>query len=255
MQLDSSWTRALSGADFSPGQEFRITGNDSSVPRRLDVATELVRGKRVIHVGCVDHVPILDEKIAAGTWLHQRLHDAAARCVGVDIDTAGIDALKARGWTDVFAGDVTQPESFADLDGEWDMLFLGEIVEHVDNPVAFLSAIRETWKDRCSTVVLTLPNAYGWSTLRAVGRSIENINTDHRYWFTPYTAAKVATQAGYEVVEITMCEGFSPPTGGLPHRRLKRFVLDRVLRRNALIRSSIVIELRLGDSPGVPVGG
>ena len=251
MQLNQSWRDALTGVTFSNGQGFEITADERVVPLRLDAAEDLVRGKRVVHVGCVDHVPLLSAKIDQDLWMHGRLTRAAATCVGVDVNAEGIAALQELGYDNVFVGDITHPDSFVEPSTRWDLLFLGEIVEHVDNPVDFLSSIRRAWEGRVDEVVLTVPNAFAWSSLRSVLRSVERINTDHRYWFTPFTAAKVAMQAGFEVSSITMCENFPPARGGLPHKRLKQWMLGRWLRRNPLMRSSILIVL----APDAPTDG
>lgn len=242
MKLDKSWHDALDGTTFSGGQAFEIP-TDGAVPLRIDVVEFLVRGRNVIHVGCVDHLPLLEQKIADDTWLHARITRVANSCIGVDVNDAGIEALKQRAIENVTVGDVTHPESFVDDESRWDLMVLGEIVEHVDDPVAFLSSIRTEWAGRLDGLIVTLPNAWAWSSLRAVFRRQELVNTDHRYWFTPFTAAKVATCAGFDVVELTMAEYFGSTDTMSPLSRIKQAVLTRYLRRNPLVRSSIVLHL------------
>ena len=245
MQLNDTWRDALTGLTFSGSQDFRVTEDEPSVLFRLDAAEELARGKSVVHVGCVDHLPLLGSKVEQDLWMHGRLTRAASTCVGVDVNLEGIEALRDLGYDNVHVGDITQPDSFLAPETNWDLLFLGEIVEHVDNPVEFLESIRHAWQGRVQEVALTLPNAFAWSAFRAALRSVEQINTDHRYWFTPFTAAKVAVQAGFGVSSISMCEYFQSTGKGLPHKRVKQFILDRWLRRNPLMRSSILVVLKM----------
>lgn len=242
MNLSSQWTDALEGRTFSTSETFHI--EEPVELFRFDVLADAVKGRRVVHVGCVDHLEIIDEKIRDRQWLHQILCESAERCLGVDNNVDGIAAIARKGWADVVAGDITQPSVFLDDSEHWDILVLGEILEHVDNPTSFLEQIRTGWEGRCERMIVTVPNAFGWSTIRSALRSGENINTDHRYWFTPFTAAKVATRAGWTVESIQLCESFPSPSGGPPHKRLKRAVLRRWLRRNPLMRTSVVLTLR-----------
>lgn len=54
--------------------------------------------------------------------------------------------------------------------------------------------------------MLTVPNALGLIYMSmALNEGCENINSDHKYWFTPYTIQKVLYSAGYETEEIIMC--------------------------------------------------
>ena len=44
--------------------------------------------------------------------------------------------------------------------------------------------------------VITVPNALCFTRKAVFMNGFERINTDHRYWFTPYTIAKVMYEAG-----------------------------------------------------------
>ncbi len=246
MQLNSQWTDALAGTTFSSSATFEIEKSGSIL--RSEFLAQSIAGQRVVHVGCVDHPGLIDEKIKNREWLHQILCESADRCLGVDNNVDGIEAVKARGWNDVVAADITQPSTFLDDSDSWDCLVLGEILEHVDNPVDFLTRIRTGWAGRCDRMIVTVPNAFGWTTMRSVLRAREDINTDHRFWFSPYTAAKVATRAGWTVESITMCESFPYPLGGPIHKRIKRAALGRWLQRNPLMRSSVVLTICADES-------
>jgi hypothetical protein len=53
-------------------------------------------------------------------------------------------------------------------------------------------------------LVTTTPNVFRIQNLINTLRAREYINSDHRYWFSPYTLAKVLSQAGYDDVEIDL---------------------------------------------------
>ena len=242
MHLDESWTSSLDDDDFSAARSFPITNGSRRVATRFDLAREIAVGRSVLHVGCVDHLPLIDDKIADGTWMHEVLHRSADRCGGIDVNAEGIEHLRSRGYGDLYVGDVTRPPQEL-LDGGWDVLFLGEILEHTDDPIGFLRGIREAWSGRVEQVVVTVPNAFAWSTLRAALGSREYINTDHRFWFTPYTMAKVAVRAGYAVDDLTVCEAFPEnPRAGI-RSRIRQKALNFALARRPIFQTSVVAQL------------
>lgn len=198
----------------------------------------------MLHVGCVDHLPLIDEKIEAETWMHEILCSVAAKCGGIDTNAEGIEALRKRGYDDLWVGDPSETTDSDLMSRDWDVLFLGEMLEHVDDPVGFLRRLHVVWAGRAETVVVTVPNALSWSTIRGgLGAGTEVVNTDHRYWFTPFTLAKVAHQAGFDVEQLYMCESFEYGLTGGAFSRLKQSVLAWGLRRRPIFRSVIVAEL------------
>lgn len=52
---------------------------------------------------------------------------------------------------------------------------------------------------------MTVPNALSKINFELAQKNIECINTDHKYWFTPYTTIKVLNEAGYKLEQLIMC--------------------------------------------------
>ncbi|MGI9578069.1 MAG: hypothetical protein ACR2OH_07730 [Microthrixaceae bacterium] len=242
MRLDSEWDKYLSGEDFSSSHAFPIPAEHRRPLTRFEVGSAIAAGRAVLHVGCVDHMPLIEDKIAAGTWMHEVLSDAAGRCGGVDINADGIDHMRSMGYDDLHVGNVDAPEREL-LESGWEVLFLGEMLEHTDDPIGFLASVRNAWAGSAESVVVTVPNAFSWSTLRPTLRSTEVINTDHRFWFTPYTAAKVAVRAGFKVDSIHLCESFPETHDVGVASRIRQRVLREVLSRRPIYQSSVVLEL------------
>lgn len=96
----------LSGEQFSNGYECRLERNRPM--ERIERLVELTRGKTVLHIGCADHLPLIDSKIAEGRYLHQCLVDNCAKVVGIDLNTEAIDHMKSLGFTDVYTMDVVE---------------------------------------------------------------------------------------------------------------------------------------------------
>lgn len=239
MKFDAHVLPYLSGEEFSNGLRLKIAQPERSVPTRIERLERLARGRKVIHVGCVDHIPLIEQKIERGTWLHARLHGTADRCLGLDIDAEGVAYLQEKlGYEDVVQCDVIADPVPPSITAErWDVMILGEIVEHLDNPVIFLSSMREKYAAVVDRLVITVPNAFRIENFLMARRHQEFINTDHRFWFTPYTLAKVVTEAGLEVESFQFCQSYPIPKVLLPKLLL--------LRRYPALRDNLVLTARL----------
>lgn len=201
----------LTGAKFSSAY-FLALGRRHPYVGRVPLVASLCADQRVIHVGCVDHLPLIEEKIARGNWLHGEITRVASACMGLDINREGIDFLRARGIGNVHFHDILGDEPLpGGADEAWDVMVLGEVLEHIDNPVLFLQRLRARYQGRLARVVLTVPNAFSFENIKLAAGAREYINTDHRFWFTPFTLAKVLTSAGFTVQGFAFCDGFPRP--------------------------------------------
>lgn len=184
---------------------FRL-GPTDRVETRPDIIMDIVRGKNVIHLGCTDHISLIDEKIKTGTFFHMQLMEAAAKCLGVDINAEAVEYLKERGFDNILCGDITEPGIAEITRGNWDYIVLGEVIEHVDNPVAFLKAISANYKQNVRRLIITAPNTLCLQNVfNAYTHGIEAINADHKYGFTPYTLCNAAYKAGLVPENMRMC--------------------------------------------------
>jgi hypothetical protein len=193
MFLDPPTLDYLSGRRFSNGRRFAIDGRGHAL-RRQDHLVELARGRRVLHVGCCDHLELIRDKIAAGAYLHGRLCQVATRCTGIDTNAAGIAELRSLGFADVHVPEDTP-------DAEYDVCLLADVIEHVGDVVSFLQSMR---RHRFTELVIATPNGFRLRNFLSRG---ETVNTDHRYWFTPYTLCKVLVDAGYRPTRVELCHG------------------------------------------------
>jgi hypothetical protein len=69
----------LTGRKFSNGLRVKIPKNKLTF--RDKYLSDLVAGKKVIHFGFLDHLPLLDKKIKENRWLHAKLIAAAEACI------------------------------------------------------------------------------------------------------------------------------------------------------------------------------
>jgi len=84
-------------------------------------------------------------------------------------------------------------------DDDYDLCLLADVIEHVGDVVAFLESMQ---RYRFRQLVVATPNAFRLRNFLSRG---ELINTDHRYWFSPYTLCKVLADAGYAPQRVELC--------------------------------------------------
>lgn len=197
----------LDGKSFTNSLKIDISRKEKGVIYRIPAIESLVKGKSIIHVGCVDHLPLIDEKRKNGSWLHERLNRICTDCIGVDINREGLDYISSIGITNTFYLNIIEDEVPSPIkDKHWDYMLLGELLEHINNPVEFLTNINIKYKHNTDKLIITVPNALRLLNYTAALKHQEWINSDHRYWFTPYTLAKVAVNAGFEVESFSFAQ-------------------------------------------------
>jgi len=124
------------------------------INNREQFLKEYVAGKSVLHAGCVDS-DLLEERKESQLFLHDILGQSAGKLVGVDVDRQGIEKMLQLGYRDVFYADL---ESW-DYPGKFDVIVLGEIIEHIDNCGDFLHSVRK-FCGPDTEVIFTSPNNY-----------------------------------------------------------------------------------------------
>lgn len=146
-------------------------------------------GRTVLDIGMVGHA--IENSVKAD-WRHDNIRKIAARTVGIDIVEKAVLELQRKGY-DVRLVDAT---SDVDIGERFERVVLGDVIEHVDNPVALLRfAARHLADD--GLIVCTTPNPLfienALSTLRN-GALIAN--AEHISWITPTNAMELAYRAG-----------------------------------------------------------
>lgn len=247
MKFDENVIDYLTGKSFSSGLKISISHPERMILNRFDFLEDIVSGKNVIHIGCVDHLPLIDEKIKHNLHLHSRLCKKAKRCLGIDINCVGINYLQnVKGYSDIICADIICDDIEEIKNNKWDYMILGEMLEHVDNPCYFLSKIKKKYSGVVDRLIITVPNAFSYLNIKYILRSQECINTDHKYWFTPYTLAKIATINNMKIEKFEFCE---PITMGGKLSDIVNwkyyFCYHYLLKRYPVMRETIVMVLIL----------
>jgi 2-polyprenyl-3-methyl-5-hydroxy-6-metoxy-1,4-benzoquinol methylase len=241
MNIDSRFDPFLQGIAFDNELGFAAVPARRSqdvLRDRITCLIELCRGKRVLHLGCCDHPPLVCAKLEQGTWLHKPLTEASAVCLGVDIDPLAVEFVRrTTGFDNVVLADLAAAIPDAVQQGSpWEMVVAGEIVEHLDSPVDFLSRLHRNLAPHCREILISVPNAFSLRNFLNGLQGVEKINTDHRYWFTPYTLAKVLTRSGFHpgAFEFVAHER-SRPLG------IRSWLRHLVLQRYPIFRQTLIM--------------
>lgn len=193
----------VEGKRFSDGLRIKYDGV-GRFQTRIDVIRQIVNGCNVIHLGCTDHLSLIGHKIANDNWLHKVVTSAANKCIGIDNNKEAVDYVQKLGYKNVLYADILS-DSIKEIDTKrWDYLLIAEVLEHLNEPIHFLSCIKKRYAN-IDKIIVTVPNAFSKNCFEFAQNNVENINTDHRFWFTPYTIIKVLHEAGYITEQLIMC--------------------------------------------------
>lgn len=197
----------LTGETFSNGVKVSISKSEKRILSRLEILEEFINGKSVLHIGCCDHIPLIENKIKNGLWLHSRLTEVSEKCLGIDIATDGIDYLKNKlNYDNVICANILSDTISEITNNRWDYIVLGEILEHTDDPIDFVKTLKKKYSNYVGKIIITVPNAFSLVNFKAIKLHSEIINSDHRYWFTPYTLAKILTISDFDVTDFYFCQ-------------------------------------------------
>jgi 2-polyprenyl-3-methyl-5-hydroxy-6-metoxy-1,4-benzoquinol methylase len=204
----------------------------------LLMLAEVPDGARVLDVGC------------STGYMAERLVARGCAVVGFERDSASA-ALAERWCERVVVGDVEDPEGRALLQGPFDVVLLGDVLEHLVDPWDTLRFVRGLIADD-GIAVVSLPNVAAWPVRVGLlaGRfeyaEFGLLDRTHLRFFTRATALELADRAGF-VVERERFAHLERPPG--PLRRalpLPMSLVDRALARLApgLFAQQFVLRLR-----------
>jgi len=162
----------------------------------------LVRGKRVLDIGVVEHSLSYMNR---PDWRHGRICKVASHCLGIDILAPLVEELNSRGFN-VRCVDAT---SDVDLGERFDVAFIGDVIEHVDNAARLLKfAARHLAPG--GRLYVTTPNPFSRKFVRQFKREgVMVVNLDHVAWITPTMAMELARRADIRLVAYHLVKPFS----------------------------------------------
>jgi 2-polyprenyl-3-methyl-5-hydroxy-6-metoxy-1,4-benzoquinol methylase len=187
---------------------------------RLAYLADRASGRRVIHIGFADE-GFRQMQESSEAWLHGRLATVAKELVGLDVSEEGVTDARAQGY-EAHAVDCRDPAAVRSLELEpADLLIAGEVIEHLDDPGAFLAGLHRLVRPG-GELVVTTPNAAGWLNPLAALANREINHPDHVATYTWRTLTTLLGRHGWEPVEAATYTSIVKPVrdGGLAVRAL-----------------------------------
>ena len=190
------WSRLTKNPIGDAALEFVRMQLDRAYLGRLssyeETISKYIAGKTVLDIGLVEHTR---ELIDREGWKHRKFRNAAKRIVGCDVLPEEVEYLQQLGY-DVRLVDGT---SDADIGERFETVFVGDVIEHVGDPVRLLS-FGARHLDREGSIVVTTPCPFWYKNLWAALRQPPFIgNVDHVCWVTPFNAIELAHRASLKL--------------------------------------------------------
>ena len=166
-------------------------------PQRLgsriqDFLSQYVKGRSVLDVGCVDHSSSVEQE---EHWLHKHLALNAGSILGLDILESEVEVLRQRGY-EVSCGDANT----IFLNRTFDVVVAGEIIEHVENPGAFLCNMARHLSAQGRLVITTPHPFFLLHFFESIFSCVDRRwNPQHVAWYCPFTLENLLRRTGLEV--------------------------------------------------------
>lgn len=181
-------------------------------------------------------------------WMHALIKEHASEAVGIDMSDEFVERARERG-ADLILGDA---ESIR-LGRTFDVVFAGELIEHLSCFTGFLATAREHL-DEGGQLVLTTPNAFAISNFVYRFGGSARVHHEHTCWFCADTLSQLLERHGFRVTTVGYLRHTTP--GRL--RRLiaggvRLFLPDRLARNTLMIVADRVeVEADPPTSPTSP---
>lgn len=158
----------------------------------------LAKGQKVLNVGAAGNARYYRDHGHDG-WLHAALAEAASILVGLDLDKTEVTAANNMG----FAVQLGNCED-AQLEDNFDLIVLADVLEHVDNPTRALQNLMAHLEPG-GKIVVTTPNAtFFGNVTNALLRRGPNIYWDHVNLYTPENIQALCDRHGWHLSNTAM---------------------------------------------------
>lgn len=168
---------------ISSFKKARISTKDNEI-------VSLSINKKVLDVGCVGQ-----QRSYGANWLHEKIRAVSESVTGVDIHEKGIEDLKSLGYNVLHIDNLHSKDQF-------DLIVMGDVIEHVDNVANFLEFYANHLKSNGS-MIITTPNPYSIrQSIHTFLYGKPSINEEHKTNLDPITMTEVIKRGGFKVIDF-----------------------------------------------------
>ena len=166
----------------------------AKVIHREDYLVELARGRRVLNIGMGGFTenPVYTDRLAEEVedTLHGKVHAAAREVTGVDVNPHSLaimsEALPAR----YVEADITDVGASETIGGAYELILLGDVIEHLDCFRSALQNLRSLLTDD-GELVITTANAYNAEAILKLVFRYESVHEEHTCYFSYFTMRRL----------------------------------------------------------------
>lgn len=179
---------------------YEKAGGHDRFDRNVILLRHVGEGKKVLELGC------------STGYITRRLLQQNCTVTCIENDFQAVMAARATGAA-VLNRDLNSGDRFAGLEPEFDVVLMGDVLEHLVNPYEVLRQVRGLLSDS-GYIVACLPNVVHWVTRLqiALGRfnyqSVGTLDATHLRFFTTRSVCCMVEDAGYRLLQ------FDPIIGG-----------------------------------------
>lgn len=157
---------------------------------------ELFTDKSVLDIGVAEHD--LSHYANKETWKHGMIKSVSKECLGIDILQSMVERLNADGY-ECMCVDAT---SDIDIGKRFNYVHIGDVIEHVSDPVNLIKfAARHLTED--GVIVVTTPNPYFYrNIIRVLREGMLIANFEHVSWIGESMAQEIAYRADVKLAKI-----------------------------------------------------
>ena len=169
------------------------------VVSRVPEIIRLCSGKKTLHLGCAD-MPYVQER--GDDLLHMKLAKVINQdeLWGLDSSEEGCRLLRAMGFDHVIHGDVERISSEL-FRHNFDILLVGEIIEHLANPGIFIKNLTSIMNEK-TELLITTPNAFAFKQFLYSMIRREKVHNEHNFYFSYRTLKQCLKKSHLRCKEI-----------------------------------------------------
>jgi 2-polyprenyl-3-methyl-5-hydroxy-6-metoxy-1,4-benzoquinol methylase len=161
-------------------------------------------------------------------WLHNVIRENAGEVYGLDVNISD-EFLKEKNTSKEY-----YKRGFAentDFDTKFDVIFAGDLIEHLTNPGMFLDSCRKMLNQN-GRLILTTPNAFNlFNLFEKLSKNEPTVNADHTFYFNSKVLKILLDKCDYEVeytsfvykLDTTHRESFKKKIQNVIYAILSRF--------------------------------
>lgn len=136
-------------------------------------------------------------KISDDNWPHRLLKESAGEVYGLDIeyDESAIPEGERSKYMKAPAEDFF-------FDRKFDVIFAGDLIEHLVNPGLFLDNVKKHLKEG-GRLIITTPNTFNLFNMAGkLTRPEPIVNSDHTFYFNKRTVEVLLNKCGWKISEF-----------------------------------------------------